>query len=1277
MIRLLADQRSDLVTFATTSFGIAAPVERRPSIGLPAGYSGFGDAAARSRPASTTLTQSAAQASVQLLKYDLRSSGGVNGLRREEVAYYQRLSNSHDIPLGQFIEELGVRVSSLEADGDAAVDAAKVARNTAYGTAEQRLQYIHGSYRIVFIATVLPQTLYEQDKESGTGTDQTSSAVGSPLINTDAAASPFFPSAKSKESDVSVVAAAAQINKEAAYTASAVAETAVKAAEKGSKPLVDASKAESTSGIWMWNASSQSGWQARAAPMSESTYLMSFARFLEAITYHPALRRAGDLEPPSKVSYGGLTNIQQQLRDGRTEDARSVAEGSNLLRLFRAGRSLVKVQVQPVVTYNLCIEGPCLYGSDANDETAMQRRKARKERWVKAEAQRLQQLLDDARLEIQSFFASVKRETTRLELVFVSRDLDEAGKTIRKRPSFFGSRFEDKTAPPAPEAGSQLSTTTVGSRLDAEPLNLLTGLKSSFRTDEFELYEALHHVQLVEGINDLRKAFADRAKSAKNRLQAWIKKHLTKKEQGQLGKCAFDEPEYLQSGRHAFPGSSYVIREDEPLSIVAFSLSSRDFQSEIGVPAREQEGPAGYFDGSSRSVLQWRDGLGERSDTLEALRAPAAGGTLKDKTMRKVPAAQLDPDTDEVFYDPEPVQATLKRKKRAQESSILSLTLRRVGSTISDSKSNAATPMTESPPDAAAHDAGGTYKVSSSAGKDATHDPRRDTMGSRKPPDLRSQSSFSSIPDRKSSIQQYPTGTLSSTASNSTFQMQVVPVSGRSGSLASLFAASKITSDGIDAADASAGVRRSRDMSKPAGYAQGGARRSRDSSQQTRAESGSESTSMSDTHSMMTPSMLPGMMPVESPHVKHNLVHGATKISCVSWFAEDFAALRGRWGVEHDFAQSLSRCQPWNTTGGKSKSAFFKTQDERFIAKQLLTVWSVDEKEAFLEFAPAYIRYMMNAVVNDCPTLLVKIAGVYSIKIKDVKTNEVRLRMNLMVLENLWAKDGGQSVRFDLKGIRDRKVKLTPQQQQDLQQAADASAQTMTSVLGGPAAGTTPQGSTLRNTDSVKGENLAQVTDQAAQKTGEGAKKTEERSSAVWWDSEWIERYRHRAFVPETQKELFYRAVQNDTHFLTASNVMDYSLLLGVTEKPVRTQDLYPPAAGDEPANPASSEEEGATKPTFRCRIVDFLGAFTLAKQLESSSKKALKAGVEAKGNVTILPPSEYASRFQTAMDSYFIGMPCQPRLDAGYGFDQQCHEAAKAKSPQDSGDALGLPAVL
>lgn len=86
---------------------------------------------------------------------------------------------------------------------------------------------------------------------------------------------------------------------------------------------------------------------------------------------------------------------------------------------------------------------------------------------------------------------------------------------------------------------------------------------------------------------------------------------------------------------------------------------------------------------------------------------------------------------------------------------------------------------------------------------------------------------------------------------------------------------------------------------------------------------------------------------------------------------------------------------------------------------------------------------------------------------------------------------------------------------------------------------------------------------------------------------------------------------------------MDYSLLVGVVEP---REDTAQPHTESPPSS-------------FRVRIVDYIGAFTLAKQLESSSKKALKTS-DGKNNVTILPPAEYAQRFQTAMESYFIACP-------------------------------------
>lgn len=494
-LRFLADQQREHMTFGAPSHGIPSSGDLLPFAGVQKPVSSAWSVI------SSRLQQQQSQerphaTSVQLLSYELLSGdGSARGLCREEVAFYQRLSNSRDVPLGQVIEELGLRACALEADRDLASastdsrivsskinvtgnkDGNEASRlNSAYGVPEQRLQFIHGSFRIKVVATVLPSRLYEIEAETkrDASSEAETASTNSMAQAGSTAASPSLLPTKSRESDVSAIAAASHTDKDAANTAFAVAETAVQAAESGtSRPLVDQKASGSTSGIWMWNASAKSGWQGKAAPMSESTYLLSFARYLEAISYHPALRRAAGLEPSNTKAYGGLSNVQQQLRQGRSEDARSVAEGPNLLRFFRSGRSLVKVQVQPLVLYDLQIEGPCL-------KTGSERRRERKQKQAQADKRRFKQLVEELRLEIQRFFASIKRNTTKLEDVFVSRELGEAGRTIRKKPA----QLEKG------ELASSASDSTVSDQV-AEPLNLLTNLRSALRSDEFELYEAL------------------------------------------------------------------------------------------------------------------------------------------------------------------------------------------------------------------------------------------------------------------------------------------------------------------------------------------------------------------------------------------------------------------------------------------------------------------------------------------------------------------------------------------------------------------------------------------------------------------------------------------------------------------------------------------------------------------------------------------------------------------------------------------------------------------
>ncbi|CAG8467606.1 2144_t:CDS:10 [Racocetra fulgida] len=104
----------------------------------------------------------------------------------------------------------------------------------------------------------------------------------------------------------------------------------------------------------------------------------------------------------------------------------------------------------------------------------------------------------------------------------------------------------------------------------------------------------------------------------------------------------------------------------------------------------------------------------------------------------------------------------------------------------------------------------------------------------------------------------------------------------------------------------------------------------------------------------------------DSPHIKH------------MYFAEQFDYLRRRCGIEDIYVDSLSRCSSWKVSGGKSSSTFFKTQ--------------------------------------------AKIFGFYSIKIKDLKKNNLIMKMDVLVMEQLFF-EKAITRKFDLKGIQERHTK--------------------------------------------------------------------------------------------------------------------------------------------------------------------------------------------------------------------------------------------------------------
>ncbi|QPG74608.1 hypothetical protein FOA43_001940 [Brettanomyces nanus] len=156
-------------------------------------------------------------------------------------------------------------------------------------------------------------------------------------------------------------------------------------------------------------------------------------------------------------------------------------------------------------------------------------------------------------------------------------------------------------------------------------------------------------------------------------------------------------------------------------------------------------------------------------------------------------------------------------------------------------------------------------------------------------------------------------------------------------------------------------------------------------------------------------------------HLKYQFEEGYSTISCKIFFAEQFEAFRRQCGVSSNFLQSLSRCVKWNSTGGKSGSAFLKTLDGRFIIKEL----SKTELEAFVQFAPSYFEYFAQALFHNLPTVLVKIFGFYQIQVKSMLPGGRSYTIDVLIMENLFY-DRKMSRIFDLKGsMRNRHVEQT------------------------------------------------------------------------------------------------------------------------------------------------------------------------------------------------------------------------------------------------------------
>jgi 1-phosphatidylinositol-3-phosphate 5-kinase len=162
------------------------------------------------------------------------------------------------------------------------------------------------------------------------------------------------------------------------------------------------------------------------------------------------------------------------------------------------------------------------------------------------------------------------------------------------------------------------------------------------------------------------------------------------------------------------------------------------------------------------------------------------------------------------------------------------------------------------------------------------------------------------------------------------------------------------------------------------------------------------------------------LMHSKNTNIRYAFENRGVKAQCKIFYAESFDALRRKTGVSDRFVESLSRCLKWDSKGGKTKSLFLKTLDDRFVLKSLSPI----EVNAFFKFAPDYFSFVHAILYDGLPSVIAKMFGLFQVTIRS-QGSGLEFNYFMLVMENLFY-DRHLSRRFDLKGsMRNRKIQST------------------------------------------------------------------------------------------------------------------------------------------------------------------------------------------------------------------------------------------------------------
>ncbi|CCO33233.1 1-phosphatidylinositol-3-phosphate 5-kinase [Rhizoctonia solani AG-1 IB] len=533
---------------------------------------------------------------------------------------------------------------------------------------------------------------------------------------------------------------------------------------------------------------------------------------------------------------------------------------------------------------------------------------------------------------------------------------------------------------------------------------LLKSLRAQLSLNERELYESISRAE-PGTLNDIRRHFIMLGRGAVNRIKAWETKHAPEVQgSGMIRGIKSSEPWWWGKDTHVIPGCDIIVREGDLGSIIAFTLSSTDYATELENLRNHRV--TSYIESADEGYTSSKLGKSMSSTSV----VPSRVATPTPQTAPSTP----DPDQDNpsLWGEAESYSTVITRKENPRDLSILGFrdvlrpkrtvdsgtSLPSKFSTLGSSGSRTVSgmpPSAWSKPACEVSTESADGKVASSVDEEArklltehyekalgwdatTSAPSKlasqSTTGVSAPPayyDLEE----SSDDDEKRSTPAPPPKDI---------PLAPVPSSRPSeqGTLTSVFASAvKYVLNPL--------------VDKPLHVHHVG---------------------------LMAVDPNAAYGPIdERPHIKYDWTTGnRLKFSCTVYFARQFDAMRRRCGVADGFNRSLAESANWLAEGGKSKANFFKTRDDRYIIKSLVNAWNVADLQILIEMAPSYFRYIDST--HSKASVLAKMLGFYTIEVKNLETGATPTRADVLVMENLMF---GRNITqtFDLKGIKGRKVK--------------------------------------------------------------------------------------------------------------------------------------------------------------------------------------------------------------------------------------------------------------